>query len=159
MSKPTVYLETTVISVLTARPTRRVVPAALQKLTREWWDLRRHDFELFVSDFVMQEAGRGDPDAARRRLEVATKLKALAIVEPIEELATRLLRETRLPSVAKLDALHVACAAIHGIDYLLTWNCTHIANAVIVPEVETVCLLAGYKCPQICTPQALMNAL
>ena len=158
MSKPTVYLETTVISLLTARPTRDVVQTALQQLTRKWWEQRRHRFELFVSDFVLQEAARGDKDAARRRLELAIKLKELAVTPPMEALAARLLKETRLPAKAKQDALHVACAAVHGVDYLLTWNCTHIANAVIVPDVQTVCLLAGYDCPQICTPQELMSA-
>jgi predicted nucleic acid-binding protein len=158
MPKPSVYLETTVISLLTARPTRDVVQMALQQLTHEWWEQPRHGFELFVSDFVLQEAARGDKDAARRRLELATQFKELAVTEAIEELAARLLKETRLPAKSKQDALHVACAAVHGVDYLLTWNCTHIANAVIIPDVRTVCLLAGYDCPQICTPQELMSA-
>ena len=157
MPKPTVYLETTVISLLTARPTHNVVQKALQQLTREWWEKRRHDFALVVSDFVLQEAARGDKEAARRRLEVASTLPELAIIPPIETLAARLLKETRLPVEAKLDALHVACAAVHGTDYLLTWNCTHIANAAIIPDVQTVCRLAGYGCPRICTPQELMN--
>ncbi|GDY22101.1 hypothetical protein LBMAG56_34480 [Verrucomicrobiota bacterium] len=157
MPKPTVYLETTIVSVLTARPTRDLIQTALQQLTREWWDKRRNDFELFVSDFVIQEAGRGDKVAASRRMEVIAKIKELAVVNSIEALAARLLKETRLPARAKQDALHVACAAAHGLDYLLTWNCTHIANAVIVPDVQLVCRSAGYVCPQICTPQELMS--
>ncbi|NBV22144.1 MAG: PIN domain-containing protein [Proteobacteria bacterium] len=158
MAKPTVYLETTVISLLTARPTRDVVQMALQQLTLEWWETRRHDFELYVSDFVLQEAARGDQDAARRRLELAVKFKELPFTGEIEVLAARLLEETRLPAKSKQDALHLASAAVHGVDYLLTWNCTHIANAVIIPDVRTVCRLAGFECPQICTPQELMKA-
>lgn len=157
MPKPTVYLETTIGSVLTARPTRDLIQMALQQLTREWWETRRNVFDLFVSDFVIQEAGRGGRLAARRRLEVIANLKELAVVDEIETLAARLLKETRLPARAKQDALHLACAAVHGVDYLLTWNCTHIANAVIVPEVQRVCASASFSCPQICTPQELMN--
>lgn len=159
MPKPTVYLETTIISLLTARPTRDVVQTALQQLTREWWEQRRDRFDLVVSAFVVQEARQGDKEAARRRLELLTGIKELALVPSIESLAARLLEETRLPAKARQDAFHLACAAVHGVDYLLTWNCTHIANAVIIPEVRTVCLLAGFKCPHICTPQELMNFL
>lgn len=159
MPKPSVYLETTVISLLTARPTRDIVQSALQQLTREWWEQRRHDFELLSSAFVVQEAMKGDAAAARRRMEVLDQLRELPYTPETELLASRLLRETRLPAKAQLDALHLASAAVHGVDYLVTWNCTHIANAVIIPDVRTVCLLAGHECPHICTPQELMNLL
>ena len=159
MPKPTVYLETTVISLLTARPTRDIVQSALQQLTREWWELRRHHFELLSSTFVIQEAARGDALAAKRRLEVLNQLRELPYTSETELLAARLLRETRLPAKAQLDALHLASAAVHEVDYLVTWNCTHIANAVIIPDVRRVCTLAGFQCPHICTPQELMNLL
>lgn len=159
MPKPSVYLETTVISLLTARPTRDIVQSALQQLTREWWEQRRHDFELFSSVFVVEEAMKGDAAAAKRRMEVLNQLHELPYTPETEALATRLLRETRLPAKAHLDALHLASAAVHEVDYLVTWNCTHIANAVIIPDVRSICSLAGYDCPHICTPQELMNLL
>lgn len=159
MPKPSAYLETTVISLLTARPTRDIVQSALQQLTREWWEQRRHDFELLSSVFVVEEAMKGDAAAAKRRMEVLNQLHELPYLPETEALATRLLRETRLPAKAQLDALHLASAAVHGVDYLVTWNCTHIANAVIIPVVRTVCSLAGFDCPHICTPQELMNLL
>lgn len=120
MAKPSVYLETTVISLLTARPTRDIVQSALQQLTREWWELRRHDFELLSSAFVVQEATKGDAAAAKRRMEVLSRLRELPYTPETEALAIRLLRETRLPAKAQLDALHVASAAVHGVDYLVT---------------------------------------
>lgn len=159
MPKPSVYLETTLISLLTARPTRDIVQSALQQLTREWWELRRHRFNLVISDFVLHEARQGDPEAAKRRIQLLAGLEELALAPPIETLALRLLQETRLPAKARQDAFHLACAAVHGVDYLVTWNCTHIANAVIIPDVRTVCMLAGFDCPHICTPQELMNLL
>jgi len=158
MPKPAVYIETTVISLLTARPTRDIVQTALQQLTHEWWDSRSRHFDLFISEFVLSEAARGDRDAAQRRLAALKKLKELAVTPAVAVLADRLLKETRLPAKAQQDAAHLACAAVHAMDYLVTWNCTHIANAVLIPQVQSVCLLAGYKCPQICTPQELMNA-
>ncbi len=144
------------LSVLTAGPTRDIVQTALQQLTHEWWERRSRSFDLFISDFVLREASRGDKVAARRRLDAAANLKELSVNVAIETLATRLLNETRMPSKAQQDAAHLACAAVHGMDYLVTWNCTHIANAVLIPQVQAVCLLAGHKCPQICTPQELM---
>ena len=131
--------------------------AARQQITREWWDNRRHDFDLFVSRLVIDEAQAGDPNAATRRLEI---LQGIPLVERQENtglLIARLIRELSLPERATADAAHIALAIVNGIDYLLTWNCTHIAHAVFRPKIEAVCKSFEYKMPIICTPQEPMR--
>ena len=155
--KVRLYLETTIPSYLTAWPSRDVVIAGHQQVTREWWERRSGDFVIYISTFVLDEAGDGDPSAAQRRLEVLEGLPLLAATIQAHELAGRLLRECRLPSRAATDAAHIAIATVHGMDYLLTWNCAHLANAEIIPKVRAVCESAGYVCPMICTPEALMG--
>lgn len=153
----TVYVETSILSYLTARPMRDLLAAARQQITRSWWDTRRARYELFVSPLVVQEARRGDPDAAQRRGEALGDLHALEIVEEAYELATALIAESALPAAAKDDATHIALATVHGMDYLLTWNCRHIDNAETKPVIRSVCARRGYACPEICTPEELMG--
>ena len=156
--KPKVYLETTIPSYLTARPSRDLVTAAHQQITREWWDTRSHAFDLFVSQMVIDEVSAGDPDAAARRLEV---LASLSLLDPRTEgadLAQALIEQGPLPIGAAADALHIAIAVVNGMDYLLTWNCTHIANAVLRSQIETVCRSKGFAVPIICTPDELLEA-
>ena len=156
--KPKVYLETTIPSYLTARPSRDLVTAAHQQITREWWDTRRHAFDLFVSQMVIDEASAGDPDAAARRLEVLAPLSLLAPRAEGADLAQALIEQVPLPIGAAADALHIAIAVVNGMDYLLTWNCTHIANAVLRSQIETVCRSKGFEVPIICTPDELLEA-
>ena len=155
--KSRLYLETTIPSYLTAWTSRDLVMAGHQQVTREWWERRRGDSAIYISTFVLDEAGSGDPSAAGRRLEFLENLPLLASTAPALELAGRLLRECRLPARAAIDAAHIALATVHGMDYLLTWNCTHLANAEIIPKVRSVCENAGYVCPMICTPEELMG--
>jgi hypothetical protein len=138
-----VYLETTVISYLTAAPSRDIVQAAHQQITREWWD-RRKDFDLFVSQAVITEVGRGDPGAAARRLAALEDVGVLEVNEDASRLAEAFIEQHALPAKAALDALHIAVAVVMGMDYVLTWNCTHIANAVIRPKIEDACRQLGY---------------
>jgi predicted nucleic acid-binding protein len=151
-----VYLETSVISYLAALPSRDVVVAGHQQTTRDWWE-RRSRFELFVSDAVIEEASRGDGGAARRRLELLDGIPVLSVLEKAEALAQSFLSESALPSKAAIDAVHVALAAVHGMDFLVTWNCKHIANAMIRPQLEVLCWRAGYRPPVICTPFELLD--
>jgi predicted nucleic acid-binding protein len=153
----TVYLETTVIGYLTSRPSRDLVVAAHQQLTRDWWDIHRTSYDLFVSEAVIAECGAGDPQAAQERLDRLANLPVLDVTGEVEDLADRLVQGIPLPAKANIDALHVALATVHGIDFLLTWNCTHIANAALQHKIEAVCRAAGYNCPTICTPQQLME--
>jgi predicted nucleic acid-binding protein len=153
----TVYVETSILSYLTARPSRDLLAAAHQQVTREWWDGQRGRFEVFVSPLVEQEARRGDPVAAQRRVEALCGLPMLEIVEDAYDLAAALISEGALPLSAEDDATHIAMAAVHGIDYLLTWNCRHIDNAETKPIVRSICATRGYTCPEICTPEELMG--
>jgi len=151
-----VYLETSVISYLAALPSRDVVVAGHQQVTRDWWEGRTR-FELFVSDAVIEEAARGDRNAARRRLELLTGIPVLTVHRGADSLARSFLTEAALPSKAAIDAVHVALAAVHAMDFLVTWNCTHIANAIIRPQLEVLCWRAGYRPPVICTPFELLD--
>ncbi len=155
--KKSIYLETTIPSYLTSRPSRDLVRAARQQITREWWDTRRHEFELCVSQFVVDEAGDGDPDTARRRLELLQDVPLLEAVVPAFELAQALTRERALPEKAATDALHVAMATVHDVDVLLTWNCTHLANPELLGGVFRVIWSEGYRPPVICTPGEMMG--
>lgn len=152
-----VYLETTIIGYLTSRPSRELIVAAHQQLTRDWWDLHRTSYELFVSEAVVAECSAGDPQAAQERLDRLSGLPILDVSETAERLADQLVRGIPLPARANIDALHVALATVNGIDYVLTWNCTHIANAALQHKIEAVCRSAGYNPPIICTPEQLME--
>jgi hypothetical protein len=154
--KPRIYIETTVPSYLTAWPSRDLIRAAHQQITREWW-ARRDRFELYSSQLVVEECQAGDSRAAADRLEALVDIPLLEPTSDSLHLAQKLLWGIPLPSRAATDAAHIAIAAIHVMDYLLTWNCTHIANARLRPRIEELCRSAGYGPPLICTPQELMN--
>src|SRR5512140_2650874 len=127
---PRVYIETSVVSYLTSLPSRDIVVAAHQQVTHAWWATRER-YDLYVSEVVLAEAGSGDPLAAERRLSALANLPILMITGGVGNLAGHFVNEGALPRKAFVDALHVAAAAVHGMDYLLTWNCAHIANAQI----------------------------
>jgi predicted nucleic acid-binding protein len=152
-----VYLETTFISYLVARPSRDLIVAGHQQITHDWWDTRRGDYELCVSQLVLQEAGDGDAQAANERLAVLATMTLLEIKEQAVDLADDLVQAGALPPKAENDALHIAVAAVHRIPYLLTWNCRHMANATMRTQIETVCASKGFKAPIICTPEEMME--
>ena len=154
--KPKVYIETTIISYLTAWRSPQLVMAANQEATRNWWDEERDRFDLFVSQIVIQEASAGDAAAAQRRLESISGLAELPITDEVSLLAKKLIDKTPLPEKAKLDALHIATATVNGMDYLLTWNCRHIANATLRNSMNQICQAVGYEMPVICTPIELI---
>ena len=154
MTRQRVYIETTVVSYLTAWTSRDVVRVAHQQLTRDWWR-HRDRFDLFVSEAVLQEAGAGDPSAAADRLSALRGIPILNVTPEAGDLAKRLLRNHALPAVAAADALHVAIAAMSGMHFLLTWNCKHIANAATRSRIEQSCRLSGFAPPIICTPEEL----
>jgi hypothetical protein len=152
-----VYIETTIVSYLTAWPSRDVVVAGHQQVTREWWQKRRESYGLCVSQLVLGEAAAGDPEAAEERLAILRSMKNLATTPAALALAKELLRAGALPAKAAEDALHIAVAATQGVAYLLTWNCRHMANARMRPLIEEVCKLNGFKAPIICTPEELLE--
>ena len=155
-----VYIETSVVSYLTALPSGDELKAACQQVTKAWWDTRRSSVQAFASVYVAQEAGRGDAGAAQARLLAIRALPLFAASPEIERLANNLLVGGGLPAKALLDALHIACATVNGMDVLLTWNCTHIANPVKLPLIRKLCQQLGYTAPELVTPFELMeNAL
>lgn len=155
--KQRVYLETTVISYLAAHTSRDLMIRAHQEVTRNWWLKRRKDLELMVSDVVLEEIGRGDKTAAAERLAYVRNLNPVLSTEPGIALARLLLKQKAVPLVAEVDALHIGVAAVHGAEFLLTWNCRHIANAEMRAKIGAVCRNARYEPPVICTPEELMG--
>ncbi|MGQ0540341.1 MAG: type II toxin-antitoxin system VapC family toxin [Blastocatellia bacterium] len=134
--RETVYIETTVVSYLTAWLSRDLIRAAHQQITQEWWNNRRSDFELYASEFVINEVSAGDSLAAEKRLSVLTDIPLLDVTHEVEYLAERLVTNKAVPTKAATDALHIAVATIHNIDYLLSWNCKHIANAEMRSAID-----------------------
>jgi len=157
MDKQSVYIETSVVGYLAARPSPNLVTAACQQVTTQWWEQRRHRYDLFTSELVIAEARDGDADAAARRLELLRGVTELTISHDAERLAAAFVAQGAIPDKAQADALHIAVAAVHNVDYLLTWNCRHIDNPAVKPAVRAVCAAQGYRCPEICTPLELME--
>ena len=153
--KPRLYLETTIPSYLVARASRDAILHGQQAATRKWWE-QRNDFELFVSEFVDIEAARGDAEMSVARAAAMQGLPRLAATEDVRELAAEILGTRLIPAKAAVDASHIAIAAVHRMDILLTWNCTHIHNIVISRQIERICAQAGWPCPAICTPFDLL---
>jgi hypothetical protein len=154
--RPTTYVETSVVSYLTARPSRDLVRAAHQEVTCEWW-AARGEFDLFASQLVVDEATAGDAEAASARRSTRRDMQLLDVTPQAVALARRLLAGGGLPAKARIDAFHVAIAAVHGMDFLVTWNCKHIANATTRSLIEAICRRAGFEPPVICTPLELVK--
>lgn len=152
-----VYIETTVVSYLTARPNRDLVLAAHQQITNEWWENRRAKFDLYTSQFVILESSAGEAGMAQKRLDALSGLPLLAASQLAFGLARSLVERGPIPEKAKVDALHIAVAASNGMDYLLTWNCKHIANAEMQIGIGKFCRAAGFEPPVICTPEELLG--
>ena len=127
----TVYIETSILGYLTARSTKNLIIAANMEITRDWWELRRNAFTLYTSEAVLDEVAQGDPAIAAQRLEILGNFPLLALNQAVQALAAQFLARSNLPPKANIDAIHIAAATVHGMDYLLTWNCKHIANAQI----------------------------
>ncbi len=152
-----VYLETTFISYLVARPSRDLLVAAHQQATQEWWADRHNAFECFVSQVVLDEASVGDSTEIEKRLAALSDLPVLEVTEEVESLTQAILSSGVIPPRAVRDAAHIAVATVNEIDYLLTWNCKHLANAQIARRVSSVCERLGRRMPIICTPEELMG--
>ena len=157
MDKVKVYVETSVISYLTSRPSRDVVIAGHQQTTHEWWEDSFAHFHLVASQLVVQECSAGDEKAVQERLKVLESVELLEVTEEAINLAQALITQGTVPKKAAEDALHIAIAVTNGIDYLVTWNCKHIANAVMRNKIDKVCRLNNYEPVTICTPEELLG--
>lgn len=154
-----VYLETSFVSYLVARRSRDLIVAARQQLTIDWWENQRRKHELFISEMVLREAREGDPDEVSKRLAVMDDLALLDLTQEVAQLADQLLISNTLPLKAARDAVHIAAATVHGMDYLLTWNFKHIANAHVRKMAERIFQQAGYEIPLIVSPEELEEML
>ncbi|MBF0461844.1 MAG: type II toxin-antitoxin system VapC family toxin [Magnetococcales bacterium] len=153
--KPRLYLETSIVSYLAALPSRDLVVAAHQQITHEWWAEQRHQYELFVSALVIQEMSMGDRNAAQRRLSLVESIPVLTINDEAILLGEQLQKCAMLPAKADADALHISLAAFHRMDFLLTWNCRHIANGRTRRTIDEALRAQGMVSPIIVTPEEL----
>jgi len=155
--RPTVYVETSVISYLAARPSAQLVTAANQQVTFEFWELHRSRFDLYVSLAVVDECSAGDREVAARRVAMLEGLPVLDVSADVDSLAQALLASTGLPRGAEVDLIHISVAAVNRLDYLVTWNCRHIANPALRGRIEETCRACGHAPPLICTPVELIE--
>lgn len=153
----TVYIETSIVSYLRQKPSSQVVAAARQILTHRWWNQHRLDYELVASQYVIDEASVGDTLLARERLESLEGVPLLPITPEVPQIAQRMMALGVLPQKAQVDALHNFLVAHHRIQYLLTWNCKHIANARILPRIHDMLTEMGIPIPIICTPEEMLG--
>lgn len=153
----TVYIETSIVGYLTARSTKNLILAANMEITKDWWEFRRNAFILYTSEAVIDEVAQGDAEIAAQRLEILRDFPLLALNQAVQGLAAQFLARSSMPPKAKVDAVHIAAATVHSMDYLLTWNCKHIANAQIQGKLAEISLDFGYVLPILCTPNELMG--
>ena len=156
-AKPGLYIETTIPSYLSARPSRDPLIAGQPAATKTGWRRRRGAFELFTSQFVLNEAAQGESLIAAKRLQILRSVEKLHVTLEVDDFARRILKAHLLPAKAAVDAFHIATATVHGMHFLLTWNCAHINNGEIIPGVERMAQAGGYVLPVICTPLELMG--
>ena len=157
MKKQTVYIESSVISYLTSKPSRDLIIASNQQITTEWWMNARKKFNCVISDFVTQEVSKGDSNAASLRLNNIKDLKILAINNDINKLAIKYLKLLNIPEKSSIDAYHLALAIWYNVDFLMTWNCKHIANAINIKILTQYNIANNMGMPVICTPQELLE--
>lgn len=153
----TVYLETSIFGYLTARPSENLILVANTEVTKEWWYQKKAGFNLYASESVVEEVSKGDPEMAAERLKLLKGIPLLPATQSAVDLALKFLRESSLPSDADVDALHIAIASVHFLDYLLTWNCKHIANAQIQKKLAKISSDSGFNLPILCTPYELLG--
>lgn len=157
--KPSVYIETTIPSLLTGRTSRDLQIAAQQEATQQWWATRRFSFALYASEEVLLEASRGDSNFSAQRLSALGECTILPAIPEAAELAERILSQGIIPKKCPSDAVHIALSVVHGLDFLLTWNCRHIHNAMNERRLEAVCREWGLVLPVLCTLLELMMEL
>ncbi|MEW6608929.1 MAG: type II toxin-antitoxin system VapC family toxin [bacterium] len=155
--KESIYLETTVVSYYTSKPSRDIIVLAHQEITRQWWPMAVGQFNIFISEVVIEEAGLGDQEAAKRRLEELKDFPHLELNNKVEEMAQVYMEKLEIPEKSFRDAAHLAVASVHNIDYLITWNCAHLANGEVIKKLMKINEPFGIHTPIICTPEELME--
>jgi len=156
--KPTIYVETSVISYITSQPSRDLIVAAHQQITHDWWENALTHYDPCISPIVLEEISRGDPLAAQLRMGKISSFPVLEILPEVHNLAVLNFKKSDIPEKARADSYHLALAAWHGLDYLVSWNCTHVVNGRIRMIIEEINARQGIRTPIICTPEELMEA-
>lgn len=156
--KPTVYIETTVISYRMAKSSRDLIIAAHQQITHEWWDIALPRFDAFISPIVLEEISKGDADAAKLRLDSVSSFQLLEVLSEVRDLADSYFSAIEIPEKARADSYHLAVAAWHGMDFLISWNCSHIVSGRVKRIVEEINSAKRIRTPIVCTPEELMEA-
>jgi hypothetical protein len=146
-----------VVSYLCARPSRDLIVAAWQQVTHDWWNKHRKRYELFVSEFVLAEIAEGDPEAIRKRQKLVAAIPILAANDAALQLTREIMGRAKLPTRVADDVAHIAMSSVHGMDYLLTWNCAHIANPHWQIRLQAIIKESGFAMPVMCTPQAFLE--
>jgi hypothetical protein len=155
--KPAVYIETSVISYYTARPSNNLITLAHQRLTDIWWKKALPKLSPYLSQFVVDEISKGNNEAAKKRLEATSKFLILEATPKVSSLASVYFKALQIPEKARFDAIHMAMATIHGMDYLVSWNCMHIASGRVRNIIDRINSEHEYSTPTICTPEELME--
>ncbi len=148
----TVYIETSIVSHATAWPSSDPATGVLQDQAKRWMDEQRPLYDVVTSQLVIDEAGMGDPDAASRRLEMLDGIPVLPVNPDADTVVDEIVGRAMMPASARIDALHIATAALASVQYLLTQNCKHIANAHELPRVYRLLDELGLSGMLICTP-------
>jgi hypothetical protein len=156
-ARPTVYLDTTIPSYLTAAMSTDLAKARMQRVTRIWWSRYRPDCDIFISDCVLSECRGGNENSASKRLAALASIDSIYLSARSEALLDSLKIDGLIPEKAHMDAEHIAYAATNSVRFLLTWNCKHLANRMILRRVAQRCESHGFTCPMICTPEAMMR--
>ncbi|CAN2049703.1 PIN domain-containing protein [Candidatus Magnetomoraceae bacterium gMMP-1] len=157
--KAKVYIETSIVSYYTARPNRDLIIAARQNITHEVWPVLQENFDIYISALVIQEASRGDKEAAKKRLHALFHIPILEITQKVQDIAQVLMKENAVPIDFEEDALHIAVASVNGMDFLLTWNFSHINNAFKKSKIIRTLEKQGFIAPEICSPDEFLGGL
>lgn len=155
--KESIYIETSVVSYYTSNPSRDLIVLAHQQITLEWWPKAVRRFDVYISEVVVEEAKLGNRESAKRRLEELESFLHLELTDEVERIAQVYMKRLNIPERALRDAAHLAIASVHNIDYLITWNCTHLANGEIIKKLLKINEKLGVQTPIICTPEELME--
>jgi predicted nucleic acid-binding protein len=155
--KQKVYIETSIISYYTARPSRDLVVAARQEITHEIWPILQEKFDIYISALVIQEASRGDREASKKRLDALYGIPIIEISQGAQEVAQSLISAKAIPSESEEDALHIAVASTNGMNFLLTWNFSHINNAFKKSKIIRTIEKQGFVPPEICSPDEFLG--
>lgn len=155
--KESIYIETSVVSYYVSKPSRDLIVLAHQQITWEWWPKTVKRFDAYISEVVIEKAAAGNKESAEKRLKELKGFSHLELTKRVEKIAQIYMEKLSIPKKALRDAAHLAVASVHNIDYLVTWNCVHLANGEIIKRLLKLNEKLRMKTPVICTPEELIE--